>query len=103
MENLTIHIFGYGETQIIKKDVNFKTKTSDLTKVQPLLDALWAEKPEDVTGGDDFRSVTMFNYNRKKWSGKKDQASFKIKGKEDTLVDLIDELVAEMTALIPQD
>ena len=45
MEKLTIHIFGYGETQIIKKDVNFKTKTSDLTKVQPLLDAIWAEKP----------------------------------------------------------
>ena len=102
MEKLTIHIFGYGETQIIKKDVNFKTKTSDLTKVQPLLDAIWAEKPEDVTGGDDFRSVTMFNYSRKKWSGKKDQASFKIKG-EDSLVGAIDELVAEMTALIPQD
>jgi len=102
MENLTIHIFGYGETQIIKKDVNFKTKTSDLTKVQPLLDAIWAEKPEDVTGGDDFRSVTMFNYSRKKWSGKKDQASFKIKG-EDSLVGAIDELVAEMTALIPQE
>ena len=103
MENLTIHVFGYGETQIIKKDVNFKTATSDLTKVQPLLDALWAEKPEDVTGGDDFHSVTFFNHNRKVWSGKKDQASFILKGKEDTLVALIDELIAEMTALIPQD
>ena len=102
MEDFTIHIFGYGETQIIKKDVNFKTATSELTKVQPLLDALWAEKPEDVTGGDDFRSVTFFNHNRKVWSGKKDQASFKIKG-EDSLVGAIDELVAEMTALIPQE
>ncbi len=102
MEDFTIHIFGYGETQIIKKDVNFKTKTSDLTKVQPLLDALWAEKPEDVTGGDDFQSVTFFNYDLKQWLGKKDEASFRIKG-EDTLVALIDELIAEMTALIPQE
>jgi len=102
MEDFTIHIFGYGETQIIKKDVNFKTKTSDLTKVQPLLDALWAEKPEDVTGGDDFQSVTFFNYDLKQWLGKKDEASFRIKG-EDTLVVLIDELIAEMTALIPQE
>lgn len=102
MENFTIHVFKYGETQYITKDVNFKTATSDLTKVQPLLDALWAEKPEDVTGGDDFRSVTFFNYGLKQWSGKKDEASFRIKG-EDTLVALIDELIAEMTALIPQD
>ena len=102
MKNFTIHIFGYGETQVIKKDVNFKTETSALTKVKPLLDAIWAEKPEDVTGEDGFHVVTMFNYNRKHWSGKKNQASFKIKG-EDTLVDLIDELVAEITALIPQE
>lgn len=102
MERFTLHIFGYGETQINSKDLKVKVKTTELTKVQPLLDALWAEKPEDVTGGDDFRSVTFFNYDLKQWSGKKDEASFRIKG-EDTLVALIDELVAEMTALIPQE
>lgn len=102
MENFTIHVFGYGETQYITKDINFKTATSDLTKVQPLLDAIWAEKPEGTVGGDEFHTVTLFNHNHKIWSGKKDQASFKIKG-EDTLVDLTDELIAEMTALIPQD
>ena len=52
------------------------------------------------TGGDDFRSVTMFNYSRKKWSGKKDQASFKIKG-EDSLVGAIDELVGRNDSLNP--
>lgn len=102
MEDFTIHVFGYGETQYITKDINFKTATSDLTKVQPLLDALWAMKPEGVTGGDDFHSVTLFNFNNKQWSGKKNQASFVIKG-EDSLVGPIDELVAEMTALIPQE
>lgn len=101
MENFTIHVFGYGETQIIKKDVNFKTKTSDLTKVQPLLDAMWGMKPEDVTGGDDFHAVTFSNFRNKQWLGKKDQASFIIKG-EDTLVDQIEELVAELVALVPE-
>ncbi len=59
-------------------------------------------KPEDVTGGDDFHSVTFLTHNHKAWLGKKDEASFRIKG-EDTLVAQIDELIAEMTALIPEE
>ena len=35
--NFTVHIFGYGETQCIKEGVNFKTATTDLTTVQPLI------------------------------------------------------------------
>lgn len=100
-KNFTIHIFGYGETQYISKGINFKTLTKDLTEVQPLLDAIWAQKPEDVTGGDTYHAVTLFNYNRKKWNGKgKDNASFSIK-EDDNSVDLIDALILEIKALIP--
>ena len=100
-ENFTIHIFGYGETQYIKKGVNFKTATTNLTKVQPLLDAIWLQKPSDVEGGDVYRLVNVFNYDRKQWQGKgKDNATFFI-GEEDNLVDLIDAVVSEITALIP--
>lgn len=101
--NFTVHIFGYGETQYIKKGVNFKTTTTNLTKVQPLLDAIWLQKPSDVEGGDVYHAVNVFNYDRKQWQGKgKDNASFLLKGSDD-LVNFIDELVAEITALIPQE
>ena len=100
-KNFTIHIFGYGETQYISEEINFKTATTDLTAVQPLLDAIWLQKPADVEGGDVYHVVNVFNYNKKHWQGKgKDNASFSIKG-EDDLVDLIDTLIAEITALIP--
>ena len=100
--NFTVHIFGYGETQYIKEKVNFKTTTTNLTKVQPLLDAIWLQKPSDVEGGDVYHAVNVFNYDRKQWQGKgKDNASFSLKG--DDLVNFIDELVAEITALIPQE
>ena len=101
--NFTVHIFGYGETQYIKEKVNFKTTTTNLTKVQPLLDAIWLQKPSDVEGGDVYHAVNVFNYDRKQWQGKgKDNASFLLKGSDD-LVNFIDELVAEITALIPQE
>jgi len=100
--NFTIHIFGYGETQYITKGINFKTQTTVLTAVQPLIDAIWLEKPADVTGGDEYHAITVFNYNKKSWSGKgKDNASFRVNSVEDNLVDLIDSVIAEMLALIP--
>ena len=67
--NFTVHIFGYGETQYIKEKVNFKAATTDLTKVQPLLDAIWLQKPSDVEGGDVYHAVNIFNYDRKQWQG----------------------------------
>lgn len=101
--NFSIHVFAYGETQYIKDDINFKTETTELTTVQPLLDAIWAEKPADVTGDDEYSSVSVFDYDLKKWLGKQeDSATFVVAG-EDSLVDLIDAVIAEITALIPQE
>lgn len=44
----TIHIFGYGETQIIGKELNFKTRTTDLSHVQALLDDVKSKRPQEV-------------------------------------------------------
>lgn len=48
----TIHIFGYGESQIIgigddDKGFSNKVATSSLTTVQPFLDDLFTHKPAD--------------------------------------------------------
>lgn len=102
-KNFTIHIFGYGETQYIQEEINFKTTTTELTAVQPLLDAIWLKKPEDTIGGNVYHSVNIFKYKRKSWNGKgKDEASFNIKEDDDSLVDLIDTLIAEIKALVPK-
>lgn len=47
MENFTIHIFGYGETQINSKEFSVKVASTELKKVKPLVDAIWNKKPSD--------------------------------------------------------
>ena len=48
MENFTIHIFGYGETQINSKDLSVKVSTDTLTTVTPLLTGVFAKKPAKI-------------------------------------------------------
>jgi hypothetical protein len=93
MENFTIHIFGYGETQLISKENNDKYATDKLTKVTALVDAVWALKPAEVTGEKKYQVIHFFNYNDVRWLG---EESFNLKD-EENLIPLIDELIAEMT------
>jgi hypothetical protein len=93
MENFTIHVFGYGETQINSKDLSVKVPTDTLTTVTPLLAGVFAKKPTDNTTLEtDFHAVNFFGYNDVRWMSKegfnlKDEADFKT---------LIDNLIAEL-------
>ena len=62
MENFTLHIFGYGETQINGDEFSVKVKTDTLTKVQPLVDAVWNLKPADSTAVQAFHAINVFNF-----------------------------------------
>ena len=44
----TIHIFAYGETQIIGSTSDGKTASSDLASLQPLIDHIKGFRPEGV-------------------------------------------------------
>jgi hypothetical protein len=57
----TVHIFGYGETQIIGEGYNKKTATSGLTKVQAVVDNVWSKKPADSTASETYRAINIFN------------------------------------------
>jgi hypothetical protein len=57
----TIHIFGYGETQIIGKDFNKKVPTSVLTTVQAVVDNVYSFKPEGNTSTEEYHAVNIFN------------------------------------------
>ncbi len=57
----TIHIFGYGETQIIGEDINKKVLSSSLTKAIQVVSMVYDTKPQDVVCSIDYNVVTIYN------------------------------------------
>ena len=94
MENFTIHIFGYGETQINSKDLSVKVATDTLTTVLPLIEGIFAKKPvENPTLITDYHAINLFGYNDVRWNTKDN--SFEVKN-DANLKPLIDNLIAEL-------
>ncbi len=92
MENFTIHIFGYGETQINSKEFSVKVKTTTLQTVTPLVNAVWNKRPEGSTAEENYHVVNFFNYKDIRWVSKD---GFQLKDEQD-LVTFIDDLIAEL-------
>jgi hypothetical protein len=96
MENFTIHIFGYGETQINSKHLSVKVATDTLTTVTPLLAGVYAKKPADnPTLVTEFHAVNLFGYKDVRWTSKD---SFNVKD-DANLVPLIDALIVELESV----
>jgi hypothetical protein len=93
MENFTIHIFGYGETQINSEELSVKVPTDTLTTVTPLVEAIFAKKPADNPAViSPVHAINIFGYNDIRWVEKD---SFTVKDDEE-LKPLIDALIAEL-------
>jgi hypothetical protein len=92
MENFTIHIFGYGETQINSKEFSVKVASTELKKVKPLVDAIWSKKPADSNAEESYHVIHCLGYNNVRY-GSKD--GFELSEQED-LLPLIDNLIAEL-------
>jgi hypothetical protein len=92
MENFTIHIFGYGETQINSNEFSVKVKTTTLKTVTPLINAVWNKRPEGSTAEENYHVVNFFNYQDIRWVSKD---GFQLKDEQD-LVTFIDDLIAEL-------
>ncbi len=91
--NSTIHIFGYGETQINSKDLSIKVPTASLTKVLPLVNAIWGKKPiENESTELKYHAINIFNKSDIRWQS---QTGFNIKNDEELTL-LVDELIAEL-------
>jgi hypothetical protein len=56
----TIHIFGYGETQIIGKDLNLKVSSASLTSLAAFVNHVKSLKPQDVVESD-YHVIHDFN------------------------------------------
>lgn len=97
MENFTIHIFGYGETQINSKDLNVKVKTESLTKVQSLIDKVFSLKPTDSPLTEKkYHVINLFSSKDVRWLCKD---GFDVKDQEVILKPLIDNLITELQTI----
>jgi hypothetical protein len=92
MENFTIHVFGYGETQINSKEFSVKVASTELKKVKALIDAIWAKKPADSNAEESYHVINLFGHNDIRWVSKD---GFELSEQED-LLPLIDDLIAEL-------
>jgi len=97
MENFTIHIFGYGETQINSEELSVKVATDTLTTVTPLVEAIYAAKPVDNTAPiSPFHAINIFGYTDVRWVV--EDNSFTVENDAE-LVPLINALIAELQAV----
>jgi hypothetical protein len=92
MTHFTLHIFGYGETQINGDEFSVKVKTDTLTKVQPLVDAVWSLKPADSNAVKEFHAINVFDFNDVRYMTKD---GFNVKTTP-ALKTLIEDLIAEL-------
>ena len=104
----TIHIFGFGDTQLIGKDTNGTVKGDTLIKQQALIDHIKTFKPADVVLTD-HHVIHIFGTTDVRYLGKgtdvrKDKTSFSVKHSDlnaAILNDFITELAAAVAALPP--
>jgi hypothetical protein len=57
----TLHIFGYGETQLIGDGFNKKISSSELTTLQPVVDNVWSTKPAGSDASQSYHAINIFN------------------------------------------
>jgi hypothetical protein len=96
----TLHVFGYGETQLIASSSlpHGKVDSTGLTHLDPLVTHIKTFKPEDVTEAD-YHVIHVFKDDKVKYLGKGDNTeySFEYSQLDTTLLDnLTDEVVAAL-------
>jgi hypothetical protein len=97
----TIHLFGFGDSQIIGKDNKGTVKSDTLTNLTAFVDHIKTFKPEDVTLTD-YHVIHIFNGADVRYLGKgsennqeKTHFSVSFSDVDSTLLNnLVDELVA---------
>lgn len=96
----TLHIFGYGETQLIGNDFNKKVNTSVLTTAQAVIDNVYSFKPEGNTATKEYHAINIFNDMFADWqTSQQGVDGWRVEYSELDAT-LIDALVAEVVAYV---
>lgn len=100
MEFNTIHIFAYGEAQIIGKDLNYKTAVGDFKKLQAVIDHVTGKKPVEVVEKN-YHAINIFP-DKIDYVTASSEGSFTLKDtKKEKVIDVkkINDLVKEFETL----
>jgi hypothetical protein len=57
----TLHIFGYGETQVITDTENKKVVTDSIVGVQLVVDDIYSKKPSGNAATINYATITILN------------------------------------------
>ena len=95
----TLHIFGFGDIQVITKDGGATKKASDLTKLQAVIDNVWSFKPVDNPITKEYHAINIFEGMFADWQTKEaKQKGFRVepysKLDNTAIQALIDEVLA---------
>ena len=101
----TIHIFGYGETQIIGNDNNGKVQSSELTNLVVLIDHIKTFLPATGVTLTNYHVIHIFEGSDVRYLGvgtedRKEETSFSVKY-DQINVTLLDAFVNEVISLLP--
>ena len=77
----TIHIFGFGLTQVISKGKNVQTSTdSVIVQANNVIDNVWANKPANYDGTKEYHAINIFDDLFADWQPKiKGEKGFRVK------------------------
>ena len=103
----TIHLFGFGDSQIIGQDNNGTVKSDTLTNLQAFVDHVVTFKPEEVILTD-YHVIHIFNEMDVRYLGRgtgnhADKTDFIVSMTEidaTLLGNLVDELIAAVTPVV---
>jgi len=103
----TIHIFGYGETQIIGETNNGEIPSSSLTTLVPFVDHVKTFLPESGVTLTDYHVIHIFEGSDVRYLGvgtedRKEETSFSVKYDQIDIT-LLDALVNEVISLLPSE
>ena len=96
----TLHIFGYGETQLIGADFNKKVPSTVLTTLQEVVDNVYSFKPAGNTATKEYHAINIFNDMFADWqTSQQGVEGWRVQYPELNAT-LIDALVAEIVAYV---
>ena len=96
----TLHIFGYGETQLIGTDFNKKVPSSVLTSLQAVVDNVYSFKPVDNPANEEYHAINIFYDMFADWQTQDSSAKGWRTEYSELDATLIDALVAEIVAYV---
>ena len=57
---ITLHIFGFGDVQVISQGGSVTKPASSLTSLQSVVDNVWSTKPVGYIGVEDYHAINIF-------------------------------------------